>query len=573
MGAAKNRFIIICFLCIIPILGAQTWNDFPQKKKNDQFAIAFDHSFILQYKKNTTLVQLKNLFQSINVPYQIEIIDSNWRILEFHIQNDTHFGTYGTYNLQNQGFVLQKLKESLLFDHFQSSHQVQKRKVPNDTYLNKQYQFVLTKNYNVWENSIGGTDRNGDTIVVAIIDDGLDTSHPDLKENLWHNRNEIPYNGIDEDGNGYTDDYIGWNGGDQTPFIFNSESIIDGHGTCVAGVFGARGNNTVGITGTNWTTKIMPILCYPSDPLGDGELGVIRSMIYVYKMKKLYLESNKLKGANIVAINMSVGIDNAFADDAPIWCSMYDSLGQVGIISVTAATNRNVDVSVAGDIPTLCGSKYMITVSSSDDMDQHAPSGYSKFYVDLAAPGENIYTTSPNAMGFPYKEESGTSFAAPQVAGAVSLIHAAACKTYLTLLKQNPDSAVALMRHWMLSKVDTNNSLMSKTYSGGRLNTLGMWQAMDSWCWKNDVSYTKINTFSNSSFHFYPNPNRGKFTIISNFKEQIGLKIYDMMGKLIYSKVVFEGNDEILAPLIAGNYVVVFEGQGSEHREFMVVLD
>ncbi len=573
MGAAKNKFIIICFLWIIPILSAQTWNNFPQKKKNDQFTIAFDHLLILQYKKNTSLVQLKNLFQSINVPYQIEIIDSNWRILGFYMQNDTHFGTYGAYNLQNPEIVLQKLKESFLFDHFQSTLPVQKRKVPNDTYLNKQYQFALTKNYNVWENSIGGTDRNGDTIVVAIIDDGLDTSHPDLKENLWHNRNEIPYNGIDDDGNGYTDDYIGWNGGDQTPFVFNKESIIDGHGTCVAGVFGARGNNNVGITGSNWTTKIMPILCYPSDPLGDGELGVIRSMIYAHKMKKLYLQSNKLKGANIVAINMSVGIDNAFANDAPIWCSLYDSLGQVGIISVSAATNRNVDVSVAGDIPTLCGSKYLITVSSSDDMDQHASSGYSKYYVDLAAPGEYIYTTSPNAMGFPYKEESGTSFASPQVAGAVSLIHAAACKTYLTLLTQNPDSAVALMKGWMLSKVDTNSNLMSKTYSGGRLNTLGMWQAMDSWCWKHDVNYTKVKTVSKTFIYCYPNPNHGNFNIFSLANEQIELKIYDMMGKLIHRTTVFDSSREINAQLVAGNYVVVFEGQGIAHRELMVVLD
>jgi hypothetical protein len=573
MVPPKYKMMFIGLLTFCSIVKAQTWSDFPLKQKNLNYSITHNQTFILQFKKSTSYTQLNDLFQSLNVPFEIEIIDSNWNLLGLYTQNDTHFGTFGALVYPSRENVLQKLKESNLFNHFQSTHPIQKRKVPNDTYLNKQFQFSLTKNYNVWENSIGGTDRNGDTIVVAIIDDGLDTSHADLKDNLWHNWNEIPYNGIDDDGNGFIDDYLGWNGGDQTPFIFNSESIIDGHGTCVAGIFGARGNNNTGIAGTNWTTKIMPILCYPSDPLGDGELGVIRSMIYAYKMKKLYLESNKMKGANIVAINMSVGMDNAFASDAPIWCSMYDSLGKVGIVSVSAATNRNVDVSVTGDIPTLCGSQYLITVSSSDDMDQHAPSGYSKFFVDLAAPGENLYTASPNAMGFPYKEESGTSFAAPQVSGAVSLVHAAACKAYLSLLNQNPDSAIALVKLWMLSMVDTNNSLTSKTLSGGRLNTLGMWQAMDSWCWKHDSFYSQVNHFDDFKIKFFPNPNNGKFTVFSNIKGQASLAIYDIVGHLIYNTAVFEGNTEINIPLASGNYVVVFEGQKRQHRELLVVLD
>ena len=564
---------VFVFFVISAFTNAQTWHQMPIQQTNQTSFLNHDHAFILQYKKNQSFHDLKNGLESLNVPYELEIIDSNWRLICIYTQNDTHYGAFGAFILPSKEIVLQKLKETNLFDHVQLTHPVVKRKVPNDTYLNKQFQFALTKNYNVWENTVGGTDRFGDTIVVAIIDDGLDTSHPDLKENLWYNRNEVPYNGVDDDANGFVDDYIGWNGGDQTPFVFNKESIIDGHGTCVAGVFGARGNNNVGIAGTNWTTKIMPILCYPSDPLGDGELGVIRSMIYAYKMKKLYLESNKLKGANIVAINMSVGMDNAFADDAPIWCAMYDSLGQVGIISVSAATNRNVDVSVAGDIPTLCGSKYLITVSSSDDMDQHASSGYSKFYVDLAAPGEYVYTTSPNAMGFPYKEESGTSFASPQVAGAVSLIHSAACKTYLSLLNQNPDSAIALMKGWMLSKVDTNANLMTKTLSGGRLNTLGMWQAMDSWCWKHDGSYTNLPNLKKATVMIFPNPNQGRFTVFSNLIGETRLHIYDLLGKLIYDNVVFEGNSEIKTRLAPGNYVVVFEGQGLKLQELLVVLD
>ena len=121
--------------------------------------------------------------------------------------------------------------------------------------------------------------------------------------------------------------------------------------------------------------------------------------------------------------------------------------------------------------------------------------------------------------------------------------------------------------------VDTNNSLMSKTLSGGRLNTLGMWQAMDSWCWKHDSVYSQVNNFDNFKIKFFPNPNNGKFTVFSNLKGQASLEIYDIVGHLIYNAVVFEGNTEMNVPLASGNYVVVFEGQKRQRRELLMVLD
>lgn len=543
----------------------------PQKNKEVQFNLG--QHFILKYKLTVDEHQLISFCDSLSIPYTINIIDKNWKFFQLSVPNDTQMSYLGMNRVSMKDRLLQQLKASGLFDLVQVSHKVVKRKVPNDQYLPKQYHLALTKNYNVWENSIGGVDKNGDTVVVAVIDDGIDTSHEDLKENLWVNRLEIPYNGIDDDGNGYQDDYWGWNGGDMSPFIFNSESIIDGHGTCVSGVLGARGNNLKGITGANWNIKIMPILCYPSDPLADGEQGVIRSMIYAYNMKKLYLQSNKKKGANIVAVNMSVGMDNAFASDAPIWCSLYDSLGSVGIMSVCAVTNRNVDVSIAGDIPTLCGSKYLITVSNSDDMDQHVSSGYSKTYVDLSAPGEFIYTTSPNKMGFPYKEESGTSFASPQVAGAVSLLYTTACKVFLNLYVNNPDSAIKLMKSWVLQKVDTNSSLMAKTVSGGRLNTLGAWQTLDSWCWKNDQFYTQTKSMNKSNVQIYPNPNSGNchFKFIS--KGICRFVILNFLGQPCMSgEFSMDGGEEMIH-LPAGNYVVVFEGQWGREEQKLIVIE
>ena len=166
---------------------AQTWNNFPQKQKKDGISVSLNNNntFILQYNSNATKSQLLKTFHDLNIPFEIELIDTSWRILSLHTQNDTHYGTFGTIVLPNKNTVFDQLKASGLFDHVQYSHPIQKRKVPNDPNLFKQYQPDLLKLYNVWENTVGGTNRNGDTIVVAIIDDGFDTAHVDLKDNLF----------------------------------------------------------------------------------------------------------------------------------------------------------------------------------------------------------------------------------------------------------------------------------------------------------------------------------------------------------------------------------------------------
>ncbi|NBR15913.1 MAG: hypothetical protein EBU01_15255, partial [Crocinitomicaceae bacterium] len=312
MSKFRKLVFFVLFVNFSCLVQAQTWNSFPQKYKKDGIAVALNHdnTFILQYNAAVTKSQLLQAFQNLNVPYEIELIDTTWRILSLHTQNDTHYGTFGTIVLPNKYTVLEQLKASRLFNHLQFSHPIQKRKVPNDPNLFKQYQPELLKLFNVWENTVGGTNRNGDTLVVAIIDDGYDTAHVDLKDNLFHNWNEIPNNGIDDDKNGYVDDTHGWNGVENNPYVFTAASLVDGHGTLVAGVFGAKGNNGIGVAGVNWTTKIMPLVYYPSTASGDAEQGIIQSMIYAYKMKKLYKSSNKLKGANIVAVNMSLGAED-----------------------------------------------------------------------------------------------------------------------------------------------------------------------------------------------------------------------------------------------------------------------
>jgi len=573
MSIFRKTVFFVLFVYCTCFVKAQTWNNFPQKYKKDGISVSLNHdnSFILQYSTKATKSQLLKSFQDLNVPFEVELIDTTWRILSLHTQNDTHYGTFGTIVLPNKNIIFNQLNASGLFNHVQYSHPIQKRKIPNDPNLFKQYQPDLLKLYNVWENTVGGTNKYGDTIVVAIIDDGYDTAHVDLKDNLFHNWNEIANNGIDDDNNGYVDDEHGWNGVENNPYVYTPSSLVDGHGTLVAGVFGAKGNNGIGVAGVNWTTKILPLVYYPSTVSGDAEQGIIQSMIYAYKMKKLYRSSNKTKGANIVAVNMSLGADNAFPEDYPIWCSLYDSLGAVGIISISSVTNRNVKVGMKGDtmafgdIPTLCGSKYLFSVNSSDNLDQHTSSGYSNKYVDLAAPGENAFSTYPTSKlpANPYKLESGTSFASPLVTGAISLIHASACKVFLDLSETNFDSAFGLYKSWLLNGVDKSDEFKNLNVSGGRLNVLTMWQQMDSWCWRHDKNYTKVNNFgsNNASFTIFPNPTNENFNILFSENESNGrISIVNMLGEIVFFKD-FEGQGPSCSFVKVGNsylYPVVF---------------
>jgi hypothetical protein len=143
-------------------------------------------------------------------------------------------------------------------------------------------------------------------------------NHSDLTDNLWKNHKEIPGNGIDDDGNGYVDDYEGWNAVSQNGNVYSSGS----HGLNVAGIIGARGNNEMGVSGMNWDIKIMQIRLSQV-----REDNVLRAYEYALSHRKRYNESGGIEGAFVVATNSSWGIDRGRPEDAPLWCAFYDSLG------------------------------------------------------------------------------------------------------------------------------------------------------------------------------------------------------------------------------------------------------
>lgn len=537
----KNKFALI--ISFVFVLNAVAQN--------------ITNKYIVQLKPGVNLLEAKTKLENLG---KVKWVDEGYRILSITVPNETT-------ETFSKVPVLVQLKNMEFIQTAQKTNKVEKRSIPKDKlYPNQQYLHYL-KVEKVWDIKQGGVDVYGDTIVVAIIDDGIDTSHKDLIPNLWHNYKETPWNGIDDDGNGYVDDYYGWNGGDEDNRVFNDVSKEDGHGTSVAGIVGARGNNDSGISGMNWHVKLMPIHCFASnDP--DLESGILRSMIYAIHMKELYASSNKTKGANIVAINMSIGIDNGLPEDAPIWCSLYDSLGKAGIVSITAVTNRNVDVDLVGDIPTVCPSKFIVTISACDYSDQHISSGYSTKYVDMASYGKSVYSTinvGENPLN-PYKYSNGTSFASPQVAGGIALLESVACKKFLDLKQSNFDSAMSLYRIWLDSSTVKNANLKQFTVFGGRFDMNGLYEELVKWCATgSNESFTDIA--SNMEVVVAPNPIRGNVIQLTNStKGLVQYKVLDIQGRIIKS---WNSADKIVSmelPYVSsGLYILNWISASGEH--------
>lgn len=343
------------------------------------------------------------------------------------------------------------------------------RVVPDDPLLINQWQYNNTgangglpgadlDMYNAWDITTGGTNYLGDTIVVCVIDDGVNGNHIDLKSNMWLNHHEIPNNGIDDDGNGYIDDYLGWN------IKFGNDSLYYGgsHGTPVAGIIGAKGDNGIGVSGVNWNIKIMPV------NYGDAtEANALGAYAYAYAMRKLYNDTQGKKGAFIVATNSSWGIDNVFAEEAPIWCSLYDSLGAIGIINIAATTNKNTDVDTAGDLPTTCTSPYLISVTNINQLDQKVTgAGYGRKSIDLGAYGQQVYTLNRTNYG----NFGGTSAATPHVTGVVALLYAVGCPVFDSIVIDNPAGAARIARDMIFYGTLHLPSLKNVTTTGGKLN-------------------------------------------------------------------------------------------------------
>lgn len=284
-------------------------------------------------------------------------------------------------------------------------------------------------------------------IRIAVIDTGVDRNHPDLKSNLWRNPGEVGFdsrgrrketNGMDDDKNGFADDVIGWDFVDDD----NNPEDTHGHGTHVAGIIGAVGGNGIGTSGVCANAKLMILKYYSARASGKENLrSSIRALKYAIRMRAK-------------VINYSGGGSSASGDEKEI----LNIARKRGIIVVAAAGNGHHNTDWSSYYPASYDLDNIITVAATNYRGEIAStSNYGSRVVDLAAPGEQIYSTLPGGR---YGKMTGTSQATPFVTGAVGLLWS----TY-------PHLTVAEVKERILSSIDPlSRSDHKKVLSGGKLN-------------------------------------------------------------------------------------------------------
>ncbi len=400
----------------------------------------------INYKEGELLVQLVDNY----APERL-LLDFEAYGLTYEGQVSKHMNIY-RYSFAT-GVLAQKavLKEVRFANgvlEAQNNHYIRQRNTfPND---NVPWQFYNTSGSadvdapEVWDYGVGDLTVQGDQMVVAIFDGGYSIDDSDV--NYWKNANEIPDNGIDDDNNGYIDDYDGWN------VVDTSGAISDdgGHGHFVSSVLGTIGNNGVGNTGLCWGVEVLPLEIFNS-PF-TLESVVLAAFDYIINERMIYDATNGADGAFIVSSNHSYG-EGGFPSDAPLWCAAYDVAGQLGIVSAGATWNSYYDVDAVGDLPTSCTEDHLITVTAIDPNDNQYQSGYGLNSIDLGSPSNG-----------------STSEATPVVAGTVPLLLSTACESFVQLYKDYPDSAARLIKQYILMGTEQISDLQCKSVTGGRLN-------------------------------------------------------------------------------------------------------
>jgi len=273
------------------------------------------------------------------------------------------------------------------------------------------------------------------SIVVGVIDTGIDLTHRDLAANLWTNTDEVPGDGIDNDANGFVDDVHGYD------FVNNDGNPTDdhNHGTHCSGTIGGAGGDGIGIVGVNWKVSLMGLKF-----LSAGGSGAISDAVEAV----LYSTAN---GANLTSNSWGGGGFSQALKDA------IDAAGTANKLFVAAAGNSAYDMDSTNSYPAGYDSDNIIAVAATDHKDELAYfSNYGKTRVDLGAPGVAIYSS---VKGGDYASYSGTSMACPHVAGAAAL-----------LLSIGPALPPSQIKRYLLESAEPIPALENKTVSGGRLN-------------------------------------------------------------------------------------------------------
>lgn len=317
---------------------------------------------------------------------------------------------------------------------------------PNDTYYSLQWGVHQASDIDIDAPEAWGITTGSDSIVMGVIDSGIDYNHPDLNANIWVNPGEVPNNGIDDDGNGYIDDVYGLNAITYTASNRLAGDPMDdqGHGTHVAGTIGAVSNNNRGVAGVAHRVKMVAIKFLDAE--GNGSfLDALEAIDYATNLKQ--------RGVRIIGTNNSWG-------GGGYWQPLRDAIARsraADMLFIAAAGNSSVNADVSPMYPAAYQEPNIISVASIDRFGALSSfSNYGAVSVDIGAPGSQIASTYP---GNGYVYLSGTSMASPHVAGAFALL-----KAYSYGLSW--ESA----RNAILSSGDDLGALNGKTATGKLLN-------------------------------------------------------------------------------------------------------
>lgn len=316
-------------------------------------------------------------------------------------------------------------------------------RTPNDPYysylwgINNTGQFSGVSGNDILAEEAWEVSTGSDDVIVAVIDTGVDYTHPDLAANMWTNSGEIPDNDLDDDGNGYIDDYYGydfWN--------YDGDPYDDhGHGTHVSGTIAAVGNNGIGVVGVAWKTKIMALKFLSAGGYGS------------YYDAVLALDYARNKGAKITSNSWGgYGYSSSLA-----WAISRADSG--GMLVIAASGNDAYNTDYYPHYPSSYSYNNVISVAAiSYDESIAYFSNYGYYSVDVGAPGVWIYSTYPSSR---YAYMSGTSMATPHVSGVAAMLWAI-----------YPGKTHREIKDLILNGGRELSSLTNKTVSG---KTLSLW--------------------------------------------------------------------------------------------------
>jgi subtilisin family serine protease len=325
-------------------------------------------------------------------------------------------------------------------EYAQPNRICRKSSTPNDLLYGSQWNFARLMLPRAWD-----VVTDASSVIVAILDTGVDYTHPDLRANLWTNPAENLNDGNDNDGNGIINDYYGvsFNSGTVSGNPMDDDTA-DAHGTHVAGIIGAVGNNGFGVSGMAWRAKLMSVKFLH----GTEGLGEISDAIKG-------IEYATAHGAKIINLSFEVsGLDLALKDAIAL-------AGEKGVLVVSAAGNSGSDLDILQVSPASIRLPNTLSVAFTNRDDSLGGfSDYGRTTVDVAAPGQSILSTvmtSVDTSG--YRTTSGTSFASPHVSGLAALVMA-----------QNPGLSFRQVKARILAGAEKLPSLQGKVIAEGIIN-------------------------------------------------------------------------------------------------------